>query len=409
MPQINLTLDRRLFNDCYYADLFDYSHRYTVYYGGAASGKSVAITQKLILKLAASHRKLLVVRKVARTLKDSVFQLFCDLLSQWHLLSLCTINKTTLDIAFPNGSVILFKGLDDAEKIKSIAGITDIWAEEASEITLDEFQALDLRLRAKRPNLQFFLTFNPVSKANWTYDYFFVGQQPPNTFVLHTTYRDNKFLPQQYIDALQAMEKTNPTYYRIYALGEFCSLDKLIYPNWRQSMDNETPSGTLIVGLDFGYVNDPSALIVAYADVDAKKIYVVDEVYKTGMLNDEIATLIKYKNLQKEIIIADSAEQKSIEEIKRLGISRIRPAVKGQGSILQGIQRLQQFEIIVSPQCTNTIIELQNYSWQKDKSSGEYTNQPIDTFNHALDALRYAIQAVDRPNKLLSLPKNLLF
>lgn len=409
MPQINLSLDRRLFNDCYYADLFDYSRRYTVYYGGAASGKSVAITQKLILKLAASRRKLLVVRKVARTLKDSVFQLFCDLLSQWHLLSLCTINKTTLDIAFPNGSIILFKGLDDAEKIKSIAGITDIWVEEASEITLDEFQALDLRLRAKRPNLQFFLTFNPVSKANWTYSYFFASQQPQNTFILHTTYKDNKFLPQQYIDALQAMEKTNPAYYRIYALGEFCSLDKLIYPNWRQSLPNETPSGTLIVGLDFGYINDPSALIVAYADVDAKKIYVVDEVYKTGMLNDEIAKLIKYKNLQKEIIIADSAEQKSIEEIKRLGISRIRPAVKGQGSILQGIQRLQQFEIIVSPQCTNTIIELQNYSWQKDKSSGEYTNQPIDTFNHALDALRYAIQAVDKPNKLLSLPKKLLF
>lgn len=409
MPQINLTLDRRLFNDCYFEDLFDYSKRYTVYYGGAASGKSVAITQKLILKLAASHRKLLVVRKVARTLKDSVFQLFCDLLSQWKLLSLCTINKTTLDIAFPNGSVILFKGLDDAEKIKSIAGITDIWVEEASEITLDEFQALDLRLRAKRPNLQFFLTFNPVSKANWTYNYFFVGQRLPNTFVLHTTYKDNKFLPQQYIDALQAMEKTNPTYYRIYALGEFCSLDKLIYPNWRQSLPNETPSGTLIVGLDFGYVNDPSALIVAYADAEKKKIFVVDEVYKTGMLNDEIAKLIKYKNLQKEIIIADSAEQKSIEEIKRLGISRIRPAVKGQGSILQGIQRLQQFEIIVSPQCQNTIIELQNYSWQKDKSSGEYTNQPIDTFNHALDALRYAIQAVDKPNKLLSLPKNLLF
>ena len=409
MPQINLTLDRRLFNDCYFEDLFDYSKRYTVYYGGAASGKSVAITQKLILKLAASHRKLLVVRKVARTLKDSVFQLFCDLLSQWKLLSLCTINKTTLDIAFPNGSIILFKGLDDAEKIKSIAGITDIWVEEASEITLDEFQALDLRLRAKRPNLQFFLTFNPVSKANWTYNYFFVGQQPSNTFVLHTTYRDNKFLPQQYIDALQAMEKTNPTYYRIYALGEFCSLDKLIYPNWRQSLPNETPSGTLIVGLDFGYVNDPSALIVAYADAEKKKIFVVDEVYKTGMLNDEIAKLIKYKNLQKEIIIADSAEQKSIDEIKRLGISRIRPAVKGQGSILQGIQRLQQFEIIVSPQCQNTIVELQNYSWQKDKSSGEYTNQPIDTFNHALDALRYAIQAVDKPNKLLSLPKNLLF
>lgn len=409
MAQINLTLDRRLFNTAYYPYLTDYSKRYNVYYGGAASGKSHFVAQKLTYKLLTHRRKLLVIRKVGRTLKDSVFQLFTDILSQWKLMSYCTINRSTLSISLPNGSIILFKGLDDGEKIKSITGITDIWCEEATELAYDEYTQLDLRLRARTGNLQMYCTFNPVSKANWVYNYFFAGQQPPNTFVLHTTYKDNKFLPQQYIDALQAMEKTNPTYYRIYALGEFCSLDKLIYPNWRQSLANETPSGTLIVGLDFGYVNDPSALIVAYADVENKKIYVVDEVYKTGMLNDEIAKLIKYKNLQKEIIIADSAEQKSIEEIKRLGISRIRPAVKGQGSILQGIQRLQQFEIIVSPQCTNTIIELQNYSWQKDKSSGEYTNQPIDTFNHALDALRYAIQAVDKPNKLLSLPKNLLF
>ena len=409
MPQITLQLDRRLFNAAYYPYLTDYSKRYNVYYGGAASGKSHFVAQKLTYKLLTHRRKLLVIRKVGRTLKDSVFQLFTDILSQWKLMSYCTINRSTLSISLPNGSIILFKGLDDGEKIKSITGITDIWCEEATELAYDEYTQLDLRLRARTGNLQMYCTFNPVSKANWVYNHWFVGQQPPNTFVLHTTYKDNKFLPQQYIDALQAMEKTNPTYYRIYALGEFCSLDKLIYPKWRQSMLNETASGTLIVGLDFGYVNDPSALIVAYADVENKKIFVVDEVYETGMLNDEIATLIKYKNLQKEIIIADSAEQKSIEEIKRLGISRIRPAVKGQGSILQGIQRLQQFEIIVSPQCQNTMIELQNYSWQKDKSTGEYTNQPIDTFNHALDALRYAIQAVDKPNKLISLPKKLLF
>jgi len=409
MPQINLTLDKRLFNDTYYPYLTDYSKRYNVFYGGAGSGKSHFVAQKLTYKLLTHRRKLLVIRKVGRTLKDSVFQLFTDILSQWQLLPYCTINRTTLSIAFPNGSIVLFKGLDDGEKIKSITGITDIWCEEATELAYDDYTQLDLRLRARAGNLQMYCTFNPVSKANWVYNHFFVGESPPDTFVLHTTYKDNNFLPQQYIDALKAMEKTNPTYFRIYALGEFCALDKLIYPHWRQSTDNDTPSGTLIVGLDFGYVNDPSALIVAYADVENKKIFVVDEVYKSGMLNNEIANVIKYKNLQKEIIIADSAEQKSIEEIKRLGISRIRPAVKGQGSILQGIQRLQQFEIIVDSRCTNTIVELQNYSWQKDKSSGEYTNQPIDTFNHALDALRYAIQAVDKPNRLHSISKNLLF
>ena len=280
MPQINLQLDRRLFNAAYYPYLTDYSKRYNVYYGGAASGKSHFVAQKLTYKLLTHRRKLLVIRKVGRTLKDSVFQLFTDILSQWKLMSYCTINRSTLSIALPNGSIILFKGLDDGEKIKSITGITDIWCEEATELAYNEYTQLDLRLRARTGNLQMYCTFNPVSKANWVYNHWFVGQQPPNTFVLHTTYRDNKFLPQQYIDALQAMEKTNPTYYRIYALGEFCSLDKLIYPNWRQSLPNETPSGSLIVGLDFGYVNDPSALIVAYADVEKKKIFV--ELYELG-------------------------------------------------------------------------------------------------------------------------------
>lgn len=415
MPNFCLNLNSSTINPAYRPYLFDYNHRYEAYYGGAGSGKSHFVAQKLLAKALTQKRKVLIVRKVARTLKDSCWQMCVDMLGQWGMRSYCGFNRSALSISLPNGSMILFKGLDDGEKIKSIAGITDIWAEEATELTQDDFTQLDLRLRAKVPHLQFWLSFNPVSKANWVYKYFFSGDTPANTFILKTTYRDNTFLPPEYTASLEAMAHTNPTYYRIYALGEFCSLDKLVYPRF-EAVANLSASplaaqGQLIVGLDFGYVNDASALIVARVveEGEVSKILILDEVYKTGMLNTDIADMIKYKGLAKEIIIADSAEQKSIDEIKRLGIPRIRPAKKGQGSILQGIQRIQQCEIIVdADKCPNTIVELQNYAWRKDKSTNEYINEPIDAYNHALDALRYAMQAVDRPNKLQTFDKKLL-
>lgn len=404
MPNVVLNVRKDIFNPTYYPYLFSYSNRYEVYYGGAGSGKSHFITQKLLLKCLQEKRKLLVIRKVGRTLKDSVFQLFLDIIAQFKLMSLCEVNRTTFTIELPNGSIILFKGLDDSEKIKSITAITDIWVEEATELTQDDFTQLDLRLRAKVQNLQYFLSFNPVSKTNWCFKYWFAGEQPTNTFILKTTYKDNKFLPPEYVASLEAMAKSNPTYYRIYALGEFCSLERLVFTNWRRKQETDTASGQLIIGLDFGYINDPSALIVSYIDEVEKKIYVEDEFYKVGMLNNEIADLIKYKGLQKEVIIADQAEQKSIEEIKREGVPRIKAAVKGQGSVLQGIQKLQQYELIVNPRCRNTIVELENYSWKKDKS-GEYVNEPQDSFNHTIDALRYSLQAQEKRQKIQTISK----
>ena len=320
------------------------------------------------------------------------------------MLALCKVNHTTFAIELPNGSQFLYRGLDDAEKIKSIAGITDIVIEEATELVYDEFTQLDLRLRANAPNLQMFLMFNPVSKVNWCYKHWFKDGTPQNTKILQTTYKDNRFLPPEYIKAIEALKTTNPTYYNIYALGEFCSLDKLVFTNWTTGFK---PDGNyqLLIGLDFGYINDPSALVVSYLDEDSKKIYVEMEEYKKGMLNDEIAEMIKTKGIAKEVIIADSAEQKSIEEIKRMGIPRIRPAVKGQGSVLQGIQKLQQYQIVVNPSCANVITELQNYSWTKDKQTNEYINTPIDKYNHCIDALRYSLQCVDNYQKLKTVNK----
>lgn len=363
----------------------------------------------MVYKAINEKRKVLVVRKVARTLKDSVFQMTLDVLSKWKILAYCNVNKSTFTIELPNGSQFLFKGLDEVEKLKSIVGITDVVIEEASEITQEDFQQLDLRLRSVAPHNQMYLMTNPTSKANWIYRYFFENGTPQDTFILHTTYEDNKFLPPDYIKSLKEMINTNPTWYKIYALGEFVSLGKLIYTNWEVGfVPPDKTNLQVLVGLDFGYVNDPSALILSYVDVENKVLYIDREMYEKALLNTDIYERIVNMGLAKEHIIADSAEQKSIAELKRLGLSRIEPAAKGQGSVNNGIQQLQQYKLIVNPSCTNTIQELENYTYKKDRSTQEYTNEPIDSFNHALDALRYSIQKIYKNTKLGTMDKRLL-
>lgn len=390
---IDLEVSKKIFNDAYFSSLMDFSNRFEIYYGGAGSGKSVFIGQKLVMKAAAAQRKVLVIRKVGRTLKDSVFQLILDTLERFQLKAYCKVNLSTFTIELPNGSQFLFKGLDDSEKIKSIVNITDIWIEEASELTQDDFTQLNLRLRASAPNLQMMLSFNPVSKANWVYRYWFENGTPSAAKVLRTTYKDNRFLPQEYIDSLEEMKEKNPTYYKIYALGEFASLDKLVFPSYSLLEEPiDTSNFEMLVGLDFGFVNDPTALIQSFIDDKEKKLYIMKEFYQTGLTNDKIAEAIKYMGLAKSIIVADCAEQKSIEELKRNGIQKVRPSKKGKGSILAGIDKLKEYQIIVNPACENTLIELQNYSWKKDKSTGEYINEPIDSYNHLMDSLRYSLQ-----------------
>lgn len=409
MP-IEYELDDSLFNHSFIDYLEDYDHRFEVYYGGAGSGKSVFIAQKLILKALIEPRKILIMRKVGSTLKDSVWQLVLDTLIEWQLYNECRINKSVFTIELSNGSIFLFKGMDDSEKIKSIVGITDIWAEEATEFTEEDIEQLNLRLRAEADNLQMFFSFNPVSKANWVYRKWFAkGAAITDDTVIHqSTYKDNEFLPDEYIATIEKMAKTNPTYYRIYALGEFASLDKLVFNNWKVGRlpEGHIVEWNLLCGLDFGYTNDPTAFVVSFTD--GETLYVAKEFVRTGLLNNQIATAIKELGFSKSTIIADSAEVKSIEELKRGGLYRIYPAVKGQGSILQGIQKLQQYDIIVDPSCEHTITELQNYAWKKDRQSGEYVNEPIDEFNHCIDALRYSLQCVDKYKKLTSFSKSTL-
>lgn len=307
-------------------------------------------------------------------------------------------------------------GLDDPEKIKSITGLTDAWLEEATEFTLDDFSQVNLRIRdPKAEDQEVILSFNPVSKANWCYLQFFAEDESLMEFrktvkIVHTNYLDNPFLPQEYVQALLLMKATNEVYYKIYALGEFGSLDKLVYNNWQKmDFDHTKIKGQLLCGLDFGYTNDPTQFIASILVEEEKRIYVFKEWGGTGFLNDQIAEQIKDMGFAKSLIMADSAEKKSIDEIKKKGVNRIKPCVKGQGSILQGIQKLQQYEIIIHPTCANTIEEISNYCWKKDKATNEYINEPVDAFNHCLDALRYSLQCAEARTQLTSMNKDLLF
>ena len=404
---IDLHISKQIFNETYLPYLTDYSHRYEVYYGGAGSGKSHFIAQKILFKALNDKRKVLIIRKTLNSQKDSCWRLVLEQLDQWQIRKFCKVRITDYAIELPSGSTLLFKGLDDAERIKSIVGITDIWIEEATELIEEDFDQLDLRLRARASNLQMFVSFNPISKVNYVYRKWFSETAKPgeDTLIVKTTYRDNRFLPEEYIQSLEKKIYTNPTYYKIYALGEFCSLDKLVYNNWKVEYFEPPTDGKLVVGLDFGFTNDPTAIVASIVKDD--DLFIFKEYTGTGKTNQQIADIITNMGFSKSTIIADSAEPKSVAEIRRCGIQRIRESQKGKDSIIHGIQRLQGYNMHVHPSCENIITELENYSWIKDKATGEYTNKPIDMFNHSLDALRYSLQALDQ-HKFTAVDKSLL-
>ena len=387
----------KVFNRHIYDHLFDYDTFTEVHYGGASSGKSHGVFQKIVIKALKDWkkpRKILVLRKVGATVRDSVFADVQATLSYFGILNMCKINMSAFRIELPNGAEFIFKGMDNPEKIKSIKGISDVVMEEASEFTLDDYTQLTLRLRDKaHKQKQIYLMFNPVSKANWVYNAFFV-KKPKNTVVYQTTYKDNRFLDALTKENIEELANRNEAYYKIYALGEFATLDKLVFPKYTKALLNKDDLRqiTSYFGLDYGFINDPSAFMHVKIDDDRKRLYVVEEYVKKGLTNDKIVESITTLGYAKEQIRADSAEKKSNQELRNLGISRVIDVKKGAGSVMQGIQYLLQYEWIVDERCVKTIEELENYTWKKDKATNEYINEPVDSYNHCLDAIRYAIQ-----------------
>lgn len=378
---------------------FKDSSRYQILYGGAGSSKSHKTARYVLLRCLKERHNYLVVRKVNRTLKRSVFTLLKNILSRWcenwgvALDSIVDINLTELSIKFlHNNSQIMLTGLDDVEKLKSIEGVTSIWVEEATELLQEDFEQLDLRLRGEHGCLkQITLTFNPISEQHWIKRMFF-DDPIESTFTLKTTYLDNQFIDEDYKMVMENKKKTNPRYYKIYALGDWGTAEGLIFNNITQRVikEDEIKELDCVQGLDFGYTNDPTAFNQSYIDIKNKKIYVYDGFYEKGMSNSAIASKLKEMLMHRHETTADSAEPKSIDSIKHKGC-RIKGALKGKDSINSGIDFLLDYEIILNAHLVEFMTEFNNYAWLVDKDN-RTTNKPVDDFNHFIDSLRYATE-----------------
>ena len=410
MGQINLKLKKELFIPDFYPLLLDYSRRWEFYCGSAGSGKSYSIAQKIIVRCCSEPIKVLVCRRYATTLRNSCFSLFKEILTKWKISQYVKIKETDMSITFPNSSQIIFIGLDTEEKLLSLNNISTVWIEEAYEVEKEKIEQLNLRMRGAAENQQLIVSFNPISKSHWLYNYC-VEEPPESSIFHHSTYKSNPFLNAEYIAALDEMAIRNPAKYRVYGLGEWgVDVEGLVITNWRAEEFDAMAlsSGGLEhrAGMDVGWI-DKSAILDTLYDRDNKTIYVFNEFYKSGCQLTELANAIKEMNLSKTKIYVDSAEARSIAYFKQEGI-RAEASKKGSGSVKAGLMFLQDHLIIVHPKCKNLINELENFSYIKSKVTGEWTEDTTHEFSHAIDGLRYAYCDIYTNKKLKTLDKSIL-
>lgn len=352
-----------------------------VVYGGAGSGKSYTVAQFLIIEKLLSNRnkRLLVTRKYNPSLRVTTWQLIHEILNELEIPYM--ENKTEQVLQLPRRNEIYFRGLDDAEKIKS-SEFNYIWMEEATEFDYEDYLQLKLRLRRVTNSVnQMFLTFNPV--AGWTQKQFF-EQESDDVAILHTTYLDNPFLDIEYTKMLELLKDQDEAYYQIYTLGQFAILKNKIYSNYQIVSKMPGSFDEIIYGVDFGY-NNPSVILEIGLKDD--NIYITKELYETRLTNEELIEKLKYfvKNKNAEIY-ADSAEPARIEEITRAGFN----VYAAKKEIKNGIDFVKRKKIYIHESCANTIKEIQSYKW-KEKKDGEILDEPVKFMDHAMDALRYAV------------------
>lgn len=406
--QINLNLKKSQFAPYAYSHIFDYSHRFEMWMGSAGSAKSYSIAQKLIIRCCSQKIKILVCRKYGSTIRNSCYSLFKEILSKWKLSTYVKTKESDFTISFPNGSQIIMLGLDEETKLLSLNDIGTIWIEEAYEITQDLLEQLNLRMRSKIDGQQIIMSWNPISKNSWLYDFW--NNPPSDSIKIFSTYLDNPFLPQSYISALEEMKIRNPNKARIYCYGEWgVNPEGLVITSWRtEDFDEMSLAKTLErrAGMDVGFI-DPSAIIDTLFDRENRRIYVFNEFYQSGCQLNELKDAIIKMNLKNIKLQVDSAEPRTIQYFKSNNINAT-PCIKGANSVNEGYKFLQDMEIIVKPSCKSLINELENFSYIKSKITGEYTDNTTHEFSHSIDALRYAYSDIYKNNKLKSIHKDLL-
>ena len=404
-----------------YGTFWRFRGRYRVVKGSRASKKSKTTALWIIYHMMKyKDSNTLVVRKVFRTLKDSCYS---DLKWAIHRLNvdhLWNCKESPLELTYtPTGQKILFRGLDDPLKVTSITVDSGflcwMWIEEAYEVMNEsDFDMLDESIRGECPPhlwKQITLTFNPWNEKHWLKRRFF-DSPDPDVLALTTTYMCNEWLDANDLALFEKMKRNNPRRYAVAGLGGWGIVDGLVYENWKeQPFELISKADYLLLdeaertakdwvfredvstrcGLDFGYTNDPTAAPIMFLDMKNSRLYVWDELYETGLSNRKIYERLRAMGYGKELFTADSAEPKSIDELRYLGM-RVKAAKKGKDSISNGIQWIQNLQIIIHPRCVNFLTEISNYTWDKDRF-GKKLNVPIDTFNHLMDAMRYALEA----------------
>ena len=406
---VNINLTKNLFAAKFYPLLTDYSHRWEVYLGSAGSGKSFFITQKIIYRCLTEQVRVLVCRRYGTTIRNTCFSLFKDILNKWKLTPYVKIRETDFNIKFPNGSEIIFTGLDEETKLLSLNNIGVIFIEEAFEVPQAIVEQLNLRLRGKVKNQQIMMAFNPISKNSWLFD--FCNNPPDSYLFIHSTYKDNPFLTAEYVASLEELYKRNPAKARVFCDGEWgVNPDGLVLTNWTTQdfnpLDLAAKGYEHRAGMDLGWV-DKTAIIDSLYDRENKTIYVFNEFYKSGCQLSELVDALKDMNLTKTKVYVDAAEPRSIEYFRKNGINATACA-KGKDSVKAGLMFLQDNRIVVHPSCRNFINELENFSYIQSKLTGEWTEDTTHEYSHAIDACRYGYSDIYTQTKLKTFDKSVL-
>jgi phage terminase large subunit len=403
-----------------YKQFWHFKGRYRVVKGSRASKKSKTTALWYIYNMMKyKDANTLVVRKTFRTLKDSCFTELKWAVHRLHVDHLWEFKESPLEATYvPTGQKIYFRGLDDPLKVTSITVdvgcLCWMWIEEAYEIMKEsDFDMLDESIRGECPAplfKQVTLTFNPWNERHWLKKRFF-NTPDEDVLAITTNYLCNEWLDKNDLNLFERMRKNNPRRYAVAGLGGWGIVEGLVFENWKEEdfrfiTKKEADEGQTGVikdnlkpafGLDFGYTNDPSAFFCGMLDLQNKRLYVFDEFYEKGLSNKAIASKIEEMGFRKERITADCAEPKSIDELNTFHL-HVTGAKKGKDSINNGIQWIQELEIIVHPRCVNFLTEISNYTWNTDKF-GKKLNVPIDDFNHLMDAMRYALEKYILGNK----------
>lgn len=420
--------------------LTDWDYEQYLLFGGYGSGKSYHVALKIILKLLEEKRTALVVRQVRETIKESCFALFKEVLTKLNLLSDEVIKNnrrptggkvvaisSPLEIRFPNGSRIIFRGMDNTEKIKSIHGVSIVWIEECSEVRYEAYTELLGRVREPKVTLHFILTTNPVGKENWIYNTFFVHtddkgkekviQDPEvvykkrtlvnkknGVYYHHSLPDDNPFLPASYIKRLDSLKQTDKHLWIVARWGRFGANGTRVLPNFVVAKDckefkkkvNSISASFHFFGLDFGFEESYNALMSCCVDDENKILYIYDEIYMNNItddrfsMRDDVRAAAERADRCEKPICADNAEPKSIQYYRQQGYNMY-GCNKFPGSRLANTKKMKRFKkIVCSPKCKNTIRELKDLTYKKDSKG----NAIYDEFNidpHTFSGLWYAL------------------